>query len=142
MADGVFIWGTHFGFDPDVINTVMLTPSLRNHTTGRVLISKWPIMFSRVIGASGGLNSPSLPLLLLIKSCTGCASATGWVCERNWLSGPETDEFIKMRLRLIYAIVNRRSINFGELVYDQILAMAHRCDPERKIIFPNLSIMS
>ncbi|KAF2583686.1 hypothetical protein F2Q70_00036558 [Brassica cretica] len=25
-ADGVLIRGTHFGFDPDVINTVMLTP--------------------------------------------------------------------------------------------------------------------
>ncbi|KAG2303628.1 hypothetical protein Bca52824_032279 [Brassica carinata] len=44
---------------------------------------------------------------------------------------------IKQRMLLIYALVSR-AINFGQLVYDQVVAMAHHFDEEKNIIFTNL----
>ncbi|KAF3601110.1 hypothetical protein F2Q69_00037124 [Brassica cretica] len=62
-ADGVLIRGTHFGFDPDVFNTVMLTPLIE--------CFEWTGFTLTTLGA---------PYQILYR-----------VRERNWLPGPDTD---------------------------------------------------
>ncbi|KAL0732489.1 hypothetical protein Bca4012_008698 [Brassica carinata] len=130
-SDSVLIRGTRFRFDPDVINIIMMTPHVNE-----------------------SFDWESYDLSLAISTLTGyrCSGWTGFtltalippyqilyrVCERNWLPGPHTDAMIKQRMRLIYALLNRRAINFGQLVYDQVVAMARPFDEEKNIIFPNL----
>ncbi|KAF3532353.1 hypothetical protein DY000_02039412 [Brassica cretica] len=60
------------------------------------------------------------------------------VCELNWLPGPDSDSMIKNRLRLLYAVANRNKINFGHLVYDQVIEMTRKTDWGTNLIFPNL----
>ncbi|KAL0878358.1 hypothetical protein Bca101_028064 [Brassica carinata] len=130
-ADTVLICGSRFHFDPDVINTIMLTPHV-NHSfeweTCDMSLAISALMGYRCSGWGGfTLSALVSPYQILYR-----------VCERNWLPGPDTDAIIKQRMRLIYALVNRRAINFGELVNDQVLAIARQFDQEKKIIFSNL----
>ena len=60
------------------------------------------------------------------------------VCELNWLPGPEADLMIKNRLRLLYAVAKRNPINFGHLVYDQVIEMTRLTDSDTNLVFPNL----
>ncbi|KAF3523149.1 hypothetical protein F2Q69_00049657 [Brassica cretica] len=60
------------------------------------------------------------------------------VCERNWLPGPDSDLMMKKRLRLLYAVSKRKEIDFGQLVYEQVIDMARVTDLETGLIFPNL----
>ncbi|KAF3569302.1 hypothetical protein DY000_02013662 [Brassica cretica] len=60
------------------------------------------------------------------------------VCEHNWLPGPESDLMIKKRLRLLYAVAKRKEIDFGQLVYEQVIDMTRLTDLDTSLIFPNL----
>ncbi|CDY45935.1 BnaC06g10040D [Brassica napus] len=67
----------------------------------------------------------------------------GWtalyhVCELNWLPGPDSDAMLKNRLRLLYAVANRHKIDFGHLVYDQVIEMCRKTEWETNLVFPNL----
>ncbi|KAF3558527.1 hypothetical protein F2Q69_00011047 [Brassica cretica] len=44
---------------------------------------------------------------------------------------------IKNRLRFLWALVRKKPIDFGRLVYDQVLEMACSSDADEKIILPN-----
>ncbi|KAF3497751.1 hypothetical protein DY000_02054310 [Brassica cretica] len=60
------------------------------------------------------------------------------VCERNWLPGPDSDLMIRKRLRLMYAVAKRKEIDFGQLVYEQVIDMTRLTDLVASLIFPNL----
>ncbi|KAF3535222.1 hypothetical protein F2Q69_00020249 [Brassica cretica] len=60
------------------------------------------------------------------------------VCEHNWLPGPESDLMIKKRLRLLYVVAKRKEIDFGQLVYEQVIDMTRLTDLDTSLIFPNL----
>ncbi|KAF3538140.1 hypothetical protein F2Q69_00025345 [Brassica cretica] len=51
---------------------------------------------------------------------------------------PEADLMIKNRLRLLYAVAKRNPINFGHLVYDQVIEMTRLTDSDTNLVFPNL----
>ena len=83
-ADGVLIRGTHFGFDPDVINTMMLTPLIEKSYDWESVDLKSAIYVLtgyRCFGWTGfTLTALGAPYQILYR-----------VCERNWLPGPDTD---------------------------------------------------
>ncbi|CAN6804370.1 unnamed protein product [Brassica oleracea] len=45
---------------------------------------------------------------------------------------------IKKRLRLLYAVAKRKEIDFGQLVYEQVIDMTRVTDLDTSLIFPNL----
>ncbi|KAL0844676.1 hypothetical protein Bca101_017922 [Brassica carinata] len=52
--------------------------------------------------------------------------------------GPVSETMIKNRLRLLFAVATGRKIDFGRLVYDQVIEMARNSDWSTDLIFPNL----
>ncbi|KAG2304117.1 hypothetical protein Bca52824_032768 [Brassica carinata] len=46
------------------------------------------------------------------------------ICELNWLPGFHVDAMIKNRLRFLFAFVKNMPIDFGVLVYDQVIEMS------------------
>ncbi|KAF2577991.1 hypothetical protein F2Q70_00009998 [Brassica cretica] len=61
---------------------------------------------------------------------------TGGQCS-GW-TGPDFDAMLKNRLRLLYAVANRHKIDFGHLVYDQVIEMCRKTECETNLVFPNL----
>lgn len=130
-GDRVCIRGRMFAFEPEVINAVMLTP-----------------------GVDRSFDWENVDLELAISSLTGnqCSAWESFrlsalippyhtlyrVCELNWLPGDDSDAMIKRRLLLIFALASHREIDFGELVYDQIVQMKRCLEYEAKIVLPNL----
>ncbi|KAF2578405.1 hypothetical protein F2Q68_00005770 [Brassica cretica] len=45
---------------------------------------------------------------------------------------------MKNRLRLLYAVAKRKPIDFGHLVYDQVIEVTRKTDWDTNLIFPNL----
>ena len=129
--EGVLIRGYVFQFTPAVINRLMMTPTIEHsfewkdadlnqaisHLTGDQC-SVW---------TGFNLNALINPFQALYR-----------VCELNWLPGPDSDSMIKNRLRLLYAAAKRNKINFGLLVYDQVIEMTRKTDWDTNLIFPNL----
>ncbi|KAG2283873.1 hypothetical protein Bca52824_055093 [Brassica carinata] len=112
--DGALIRGYVYRFSPAVINQLMMTPPVEQ---------SFP--WKDVTGFN--LNALLNPFKALYR-----------VCERNWLPGPDTDLMIKKRLRLLYAVAERKKIDFGQLVYEQVIDMARVTDLDTSLIFPNL----
>ncbi|XP_013624736.1 PREDICTED: uncharacterized protein LOC106330886 [Brassica oleracea var. oleracea] len=119
--EGALIRGHVFQFTPSVINQLMMTPSV-NHSFGwREVVLKQAISHLTGGQCSGwtgfSLNSLLTPFQVLYR-----------VCELNWLPGSDTDSMMKNRLRLLYAVAKRKPIDFGHLVYDQVIEVTRKTD--------------
>ncbi|KAL0751264.1 hypothetical protein Bca101_033267 [Brassica carinata] len=129
--EGAHIRGHVFQFTPYVINQLMMTPSV-NHSFGwREVVLEQAISYLTGGQCSGwtGFSLISLlsPFQVLYR-----------VCELNWLPGPDSDSMMKNRLRLLYAVSKRKPIDFGHLVYDQVIEVTRKTDWDTNLIFPNL----
>ncbi|CAG7911048.1 unnamed protein product, partial [Brassica rapa] len=129
--DGVLIRGHVFQFNPSVIDRLMMTPSVTQSFGWRDVVLKQAISHLTGGECSGwtgfNLNALLKPFQALYR-----------VCELNWLPGTDTDLMIKNRLRLIYAVAERKPISFGHLVYDQVIEMTRLTDTDMNLVFPNL----
>lgn len=129
--EGSLIRGNMYHFEPSVINQLMMTPSVEDSFQWEVVVLKQAIVhLTRVqCYAWSGFSLTALvePFQTLYR-----------VCELNWLPGPDTDSMIQNRLRLLYAVATRKRIDFGRLVYDQVIEMTRRADWRTDLIFPNL----
>ncbi|KAL0685804.1 hypothetical protein Bca4012_052652 [Brassica carinata] len=129
--EGVLIRGHGFQFSPSVINRLMMTPSVTRSFGWREVVLKEAISHLTGGKCSGwrgfNLNALINPFQTLYR-----------VCELNWLPGPEADLMIKNQLRLLYAVAKRNPINFGHLVYDQVIEMTRLTDSDTNLVFPNL----
>ena len=114
-----------------MINQLMMTPSV-NHSFGqREVVLKQAISYLTGGQCSGwtGFNRISLlsPFQVLYR-----------VCELNWLPVPDSDSMMKNRLRLLYDVAKCKPIDFGHLVYDQVIEVTRKTDWDTNLIFPNL----
>lgn len=129
--DGALIRGYVYRFSPAVINQLMMTPPVEQSFPWKDVVLKHAITHLTGGECSGwtgfNLNALLNPFKALYR-----------VCERNWLPGPDTDLMIKKRLRLLYAVAERKKIDFGQLVYEQVIDMARVTDLDTSLIFPNL----
>ncbi|KAF3495701.1 hypothetical protein DY000_02052973 [Brassica cretica] len=129
--EGVLVRGCVFRFSPSVINQLMMTPPVEHSFQWKEVVLKQAISHLTGGQCSGwtgfNLNALISPFQALYS-----------VCELNWLPGPDSDLMIKNRLRLLYAVANRKQISFGHLVYDQVIDLTCITDLETSLIFPNL----
>jgi len=129
--DGALIRGFVYRFSPSVINQLMITPTVEHSFQWKDVVLKQAI--THLTGGQGSgwtgfnLNALLNPFQVLYR-----------VCERNWLPGPDSDLMIKKRLRLLYAVAKRKEIDFGQLVYEQVIDMTRTTDLDTSLIFPNL----
>ncbi|KAG2292563.1 hypothetical protein Bca52824_039232 [Brassica carinata] len=129
--EGALIRGYVPPFTPSVINQLMMTPSVEHSLEWKEVVLKQAITHltggqcSRWTGFN--LNALLIPFQTLYR-----------VCELNWLPGPDSDSMMKNRLRLLYAVANRKEISFGHLVYDQVIDMTRKTEWDTSLIFPNL----
>ncbi|KAG2330189.1 hypothetical protein Bca52824_001369 [Brassica carinata] len=56
------------------------------------------------------------------------------LCELNWLPGFHVDAMIKKRHA---SLVRNKAIDFGRLVYDQVIEMCRNSEADKKIVLPN-----
>ena len=120
-----------YRFSPAVINQLMMKPSVEHSFPWKDVVLKQAITYLTGGECSGwtgfNLNALLNPFQALYR-----------VCKRNWHPGPDTDLMIKKRLRLLYVVAKRKEINFGQLVYEQVIDMARITDLETSLIFLNL----
>jgi len=109
----------------------MMTPSV-NHSFGwREVVLKQAISYLTGGQCSGWTGFSLISQLSLFQVLYR-------VCELNWLPGPDSDSMMKNRLRLLYAVSKRKPIDFGHLVYDQVIEVTRKTDWDTNLIFPNL----
>ncbi|KAF2589771.1 hypothetical protein F2Q70_00039502 [Brassica cretica] len=129
--DGALIRGFVDRFSPSVINQLMMTPTVEHSFQWKDVVLNQAITHltgGQCAGWTGfNLNALLDPFQVLYR-----------VCERNWLPGPDSDLMMKKRLRLMYAVAKRKQINFGQLVYEQVIDMTRVRDLDTSLIFPNL----
>ncbi|KAF3525658.1 hypothetical protein F2Q69_00048892 [Brassica cretica] len=129
--EGVLIRGYVFQFTPAVINRLMMTPAVEYSFEWKDVDLNQAI--SHLTGDQcSGWTGFNLNALINPFQALYC------VCELNWLPGPESDSMIKNRLRLLYAVAKLNKINFGLLVYDQVIEMTRKTKWDTNLIFPNL----
>ncbi|CAN6985591.1 unnamed protein product, partial [Brassica oleracea var. botrytis] len=122
-----------------------------NKTTNK---TNTPLLINQDVGGLGTsiFLSEALRFRQAISHLTGgqCSGWTGFslnslftpfqvlyrVCELNWLPGSDTDSMMKNRLRLLYAVAKRKPIDFGHLVYDQVIEVTRKTDWDTNLIFP------
>lgn len=130
-ADGSLIRGVMYQFEPFVINKLMMTPSIEDSFRWEVVPLKQAITYLTrgqcYTWAGFSLTALAEPFQTLYS-----------VCKLNWLPGPVSETMIKNRLRLLFAVATGRKIDFGRLVYDQVIEMARNSDWSTDLIFPNL----
>ncbi|KAL0655681.1 hypothetical protein Bca4012_076265 [Brassica carinata] len=124
-ADGVFIKGVHFVFDPTVIKQMLLTPSVNQSFYWKNVDLTQTIIFlsgCRCLGwSSFSLTAFRSPYQIMYH-----------VCELNWVPMYDTDAMIKNRLCFLFSIINRKAIIFADFVYNR------QYDQDKKIVFPYL----
>ncbi|KAF3487119.1 hypothetical protein F2Q69_00053967 [Brassica cretica] len=129
--EGALIRGYVLQFTPSVINQLMMTPSVEHSFEWKEVVLKQAISHLTGGQCSGwtgfNLNALLNPFQTLYR-----------VCELNWLPGPDSDSMMKNRLRLLYAVANRKKISFGHLVYDQVIDMTRKTEWDTNLILPNL----
>ncbi|KAL0742873.1 hypothetical protein Bca4012_084386 [Brassica carinata] len=128
--EGALIWGCVFRFTPSVINQLMMTRSVKHSFGWREVVLKQAISHLTGGQCSGwkgfNLNALLNPFQALYR-----------VCELNWLPGPESDSMMKPTPPSICCCQSRK-INFGHLVYDQVIDMTRKTELDTSLIFPNL----
>ncbi|KAL0885732.1 hypothetical protein Bca101_009715 [Brassica carinata] len=128
--DGVYIRGRHFDFDPVVINQLFMTP-LTVQSRSWVDVDLSQAISFLTAGRSSRWKTFSLTHLLPQYLCLYK------ICELNWLPGFHVDAMIKNRLRFLFAFVKNMPIDFGVLVYDQVIEMCRTPEADKKIVLPN-----
>ncbi|KAF2550363.1 hypothetical protein F2Q68_00033981 [Brassica cretica] len=123
--------GSRFDFDPVVINQLFMIPFVENSHTWEDEDLTQAIVF---------LTGGRCPIwetfsLTYLQPQYHCLYK---MCEFNWIFGFHVDAMIKQRLRFLFAFVRSKPIDFGRLVYDQVVDMARDSDADKKIILPNL----
>lgn len=116
-ADGSLIRGSIYRFEPSVINHLMMTPSLEVSFNWESAVLDDAIVY---LTRAQSYTWKDFKLSTLVKPY----DVLYRVCRLNWLPGPDTASIIQDRLRLIYAVASQKKIDFGHLVYDQVIAMA------------------
>ncbi|KAG2304485.1 hypothetical protein Bca52824_033136 [Brassica carinata] len=128
--DRVYIRGCRFDFDPVVINQLFMTPFVEHSQVWESDDLSEAIIFL-TDGRCRRWDTFSLTYLLpqyhyLYK-----------LCSLNWLPGFHKDSMIKNCLRFLFALIRKKPIDFGRLVYDQVLEMARSSNADKKITLPN-----
>lgn len=130
-GNGTLIRGTLYRFEPSVINRLLMTPDVEASFHWEVVLLDDAIVY---LTRAQSYTWKDFKLSTLVKPY----DILYRICKLNWLPGPDTTSLIQDRLRLIYAVSSRKKIDFGRLVYDQVIEMARRSDWETDLIFPNL----
>lgn len=130
-SEQVLIRGHLFNFSPELINRLFMTPEVPHTHRWTHVTLKEAITFltGGICSAWSGFKKTDMidPFQTLYS-----------ICERNWLPGPDSDAMVKDRLKLLHAIANCVPVNFGHLVYDQVIEMVRVTDSDTSLIFPNL----
>ncbi|KAL0715969.1 hypothetical protein Bca4012_065291 [Brassica carinata] len=127
--DGVYIRGRRFDFDPVVINQLFMTP-LTVQSCSWVDVDLSQAISFLTAGRSSRWETFSLTHLLPQYLCLYK------ICELNWLPGFHVDAMIKNRLCFLFAFVKNMPIDFGVLVYDQVIEMSRTPEADKKIVLP------
>lgn len=112
--NGVYIRGCHFDFDLVVINQLFMTPFVEQSHT-------WEDddLTQAIVFLTGGhchrWETFSLTYLLPQYLCLYK------LCEINWLPGFHADAMMKKHLHFLFAFIRNKPIDFGRLVYDQVV---------------------
>ena len=129
--DGALIRGFFYRFSPSVINQLMMKPTVEHSFQWKDVVLNQAITHLTG-GQCAGWTGFNLNALLDPFQILYC------VCERSWLPGPDSDLMMRKRLRLMYAVTKCKQIDFGQLVYEQVIDMTRVRDLETSLIFPNL----
>ncbi|KAG2312953.1 hypothetical protein Bca52824_024510 [Brassica carinata] len=128
--DGVYIRGCRFDFNPVVTNQLFMTPIVEHS-------HPWvDDDLSQSITFLTGGRCPRWEIFSLTQLLPQYIYLYK-LCELNWLPGFHVDAMIKKRLRFLFAFVRNKPIDFGRLVYDQVVEMSRDSDADKKIVLPN-----
>lgn len=134
----VYIRGCMFEFHPRLLNQLF---QLEHHPYPlNVSLLSIPENLSLVVEMQTGgkyrkwseLTSPRL---------TDKMAVLNKFCCRNWMPTMNKGALNKERARLIFLVANRRELNFGKLIFDQIRSCSHVVANESanfRMILPNL----
>ena len=129
--DGVHIRGCRFDFDSVVINQLFMTPNVEHSHVWESDDLSEAIIFLTDRRCRRWEN---FSLTYLVPQYHYLYK----LCSLNWLPGFDDESMIKKRLPFLFALVKKKPIDFGRLVYDQVLEMSRSSDVDTKITLPNL----
>ncbi|KAJ4910297.1 Uncharacterized protein Rs2_04918 [Raphanus sativus] len=129
--EGPLIRGIVYRFEPSVINRLMMTPSVEDSFKWEVVVLNQAIAH---LTRGQCYDWKKFSLTLLVRPFQTLYR----VCELNCFPCPASESMIQNRLRLLYAITTGKRIDYGRLVYDQVIELARGADWQTDTIFPNL----